>query len=84
MCRARRTATAAACGTRFATPAGPGGQTVAERLQLLDANLLEIRTLSSGAAEMFVTMDDGTRAQYLAKMKAEGELAALRWVAARK
>jgi len=66
------------------TPAGPGGQTVAERLQLLDANLLEIRTLSSGAAEMFVTMDDGTRAQYLAKMKAEGELAALRWVAARK
>jgi len=30
------------------------------------------------------TMDDATRSQYLAKMKAEGELAALRWVAARK
>jgi len=31
-----------------------------------------------------VTMDDATRSQYLAKMKAEGELTALRWLAARK
>jgi len=65
------------------TPAGPGGQTVAARLETLDANLLEIKTLSSGLAEAMVTMDDATRGQYLAKMKAEGELAALRWVAAR-
>ena len=66
------------------TAAGPGGQTAAARLEVLDANLLEIKTLSSGFAEAMVTMDDATRSQYLAKMKAEGELAALRWVAARK
>jgi hypothetical protein len=66
------------------TAAGPGGQTAAQRLETLDANLLEIKTLSSGFAEALVTMDDATRSQYLAKMKAEGELAALRWVAARK
>jgi hypothetical protein len=66
------------------TQAGPGGQTAGERLETLDANLLEIKTLSSGFAEAMVTMDDATRSQYLAKMKAEGELAAMRWVAARK
>ncbi|MFM2212186.1 MAG: hypothetical protein RL639_1380 [Verrucomicrobiota bacterium] len=66
------------------TAAGPGGQTAAARLETLDANLLEIKTLSSGFAETMATMDDATRSQYLAKMKAEGELAALRWVAARK
>ena len=66
------------------TAAGPGGQTAAARLETLDANLLEIKTLSSGFAEALVTMDDATRSQYLAKMKAEGELAAMRWVAARK
>jgi hypothetical protein len=65
------------------TAAGPGGQTAAQRLETLDANLLEIKTLSSGFAEAMVTMDDGTRSQYLAKMKAEGELAAMRWAAAR-
>ena len=65
------------------TAAGPGGQTAAARLETLDANLLEIKTLSSGFAEAMVTMDDATRGQYLAKMKAEGELAAMRWVAAR-
>ena len=65
------------------TTAGPGGQTVAERLQDLDARRLEIRQLSSGFAETMVTMDDATRSQYFAKMKAEGELAALRWVASR-
>ena len=65
------------------TAAGPGGQTAAARLETLDANLLEIKTLSSGFAEALVTMDDATRSQYLAKMKAEGELAAMRWVAAR-
>jgi hypothetical protein len=66
------------------TAAGPGGQTAAARLETLDANLLEIKTLSSGFAEALVTMDDATRSQYLAKMKAEGELTALRWIAARK
>jgi hypothetical protein len=66
------------------TTAGPGGQTVAERLQVLDAHRLEIKQLSSGFAETMVTMDDATRSQYFAKMKAEGELAAMRWVASRK
>ena len=66
------------------TAAGPGGQTAAERLATLDANLLEIRTLSGGFAESLVTMDEATRGQYLAKMKSEGELAAMRWVAAQK
>lgn len=65
------------------TAAGPGGQTVAERLETIDSAYREIRTLSSGFAETIATMDDATRGQYLAKMKAEGELAALRWVAAR-
>jgi hypothetical protein len=65
------------------TAAGPGGQTAGARLETLDANLLEIKTLSSGFAEALVTMDDATRSQYLAKMKAEGELTALRWLAAR-
>lgn len=66
------------------TAAGPGGQTAAARLETLDANLLEIKTLTSGLTEAMVTMDDATRSQYLAKMKAEGELTALRWLAARK
>ncbi len=66
------------------TAAGPGGQTAAERLATLDANLLEIRTLSGGFAETLVSMDEATRGQYLAKMKSEGELAAMRWVAAQK
>ena len=65
------------------TAAGPGGQTVAARLEVIDSAYREIRTLSSGFAETIATMDDATRGQYLAKMKAEGELAALRWVAAR-
>lgn len=66
------------------TAAGPGGQTAAARLEALDANLLEIRTLSGGFAQSMATMDDATRGQYLAKMKSEGELSALRWLAARK
>jgi hypothetical protein len=66
------------------TEAGPGGQTAAQRLETLDANLLEIKALTSGVAEAMAAMDDATLSQYLAKSKAEGELAALRWLAARK
>ena len=65
------------------TEAGPGGQTAAARLETLDANLLEIKTLSSDVAGSILTMDDAMRSQYLAKVKAEGELNALRWLAAR-
>ena len=66
------------------TAAGPGGQTAAERLETLDANLLEIKTLTSDVGGAILTMDDAMRSQYLAKVKAEGELSALRWLAARK
>ena len=66
------------------TAAGPGGQPAAERLETLDANLLEIKTLTSDVGGAVLTMDDATRSQFLAKTKAEGELAALRWLAARK
>jgi hypothetical protein len=41
---------------------------------------MEIRSLSSAFTEKFASADDVTQAQYLAKMKAEGELAALRWL----
>ena len=66
------------------TAAVPGGQTAAERLETLDANLLEIKTLTSDVGGAILTMDDAMRSQYLAKVKAEGELSALRWLAARK
>lgn len=66
------------------TAAGPGGQTAAERLETLDANLLEIKTLTSDVGGSILMMDDAMRSQYLAKVKAEGELSALRWLAARK
>jgi hypothetical protein len=62
------------------TLAGPAGQSAGERLEALDTNLMEIRSLSSAFTEKFASADDVTQAQYLAKMKAEGELAAMRWL----
>jgi len=62
------------------TQAGPGGQTAGERLEALDAKLLEIKTLSPAFTEKFATADDTTQSQYLEKMKSEGELAAMRWL----
>ena len=56
------------------------GRQVPERLDALDAKLLEIKALSPVAMEKFASADDATMAQYLAKMKAEGELAAMRWL----
>ena len=66
------------------TLAGPGGQTAGERLDALDAKLLEIKVLSPVAIEKFATADDATQAQYLEKMKSEGELAAMRWLVGKK
>jgi hypothetical protein len=66
------------------TQAGPGGQTAGERLDALDARLLEIRTLAPAFSEKFASADEATQAQYVAKMKAEGELAAMRWLVERK
>jgi hypothetical protein len=66
------------------TAAGPGGQAAVERIDLLDARLLEIRTLTSTVPEIFASADDATQAQYLAKMKAEGEYAAMRWLVEKK
>jgi hypothetical protein len=62
------------------TLAGPGGQSAGERLEALDARVLEFRTLGPAFTEKFATADDATQSQYLAKMKAEGELAAMRWL----
>ena len=66
------------------TLAGPGGQAAGERLEALDAKILEIKTLEPAFTEKFAGADDATQAQYLARMKAEGELAAMRWLVERK
>lgn len=66
------------------TLAGPGGQAAGERLEALDAKQMEIRSLASAFAEKFASADDVTQSQYLAKTKAEGELAAMRWLVERK
>jgi hypothetical protein len=66
------------------TLAGPGGQAAGERLEALDANLMEIRSLSSAFTEKFASADDTTQSQYLEKMKSEGELAAMRWLVGQK
>jgi hypothetical protein len=66
------------------TQAGPGGQTAGERLDALDARLLEIRTLAPAFGEMLATADEATQSQYLERMKSEGELAAMRWLVERK
>jgi hypothetical protein len=66
------------------TQAGPGGQAAGERLEALDANLMEIRSLSSAFTEKFASADDATQSQYVAKLKSDGELAAMRWLVERK
>jgi hypothetical protein len=66
------------------TQAGPGGQTAGERLETLDAKLLEIKDLTSRFSPAFATADDATQSQFLAKVKAEGELAAMRWLVEQK
>ena len=62
------------------TAAGPGGQSAGERSDDLDARLLEIKTLAAGFTEKFAEADESTQSRYLAKMRAEGELAAMRWL----
>ena len=62
------------------TQAGPGGQTAGERIATLEAKLLEIKELSSRFTPAFASADEAKQSQYLAKMKAEGELAAMRWL----
>jgi len=66
------------------TQAGPGGQTAGERLETLDAKLLEIKDLTSRFSPALATADDATQSQYVVKMKAEGELAAMRWLLEKK
>ena len=62
------------------TLAGPGGQAAGERLETLQTDLLEIGSLASAFPEKFDSADEATQAQYLEKMKSEGELAAMRWL----
>ena len=66
------------------TQAGPGGQTAGERLETLDAKLLEIKDLTSRFTPAFAQADQATQSQYLTKMKSEGELAAMRWLVEKK
>jgi hypothetical protein len=66
------------------TQAGPGGQTAGERLETLDAKLLEIKDLTSRFTPAFASADQATQSQYLTKMKSEGELAAMRWLVEKK
>jgi len=66
------------------TQAGPGGQSAGERLEALDAKLMEIKTLQPAFTEEFATADEATQSQYLAKVKSEGELAAMRWLVGQK
>jgi hypothetical protein len=66
------------------TQAGPGGQTAGERLETLDAKLLEIKDLTSRFTPAFASADQATQSQYLAMMKSEGELAAMRWLVEKK
>jgi len=66
------------------TLAGPGGQTAGERLETLQTDLLEIGSLASAFPEKFDSADEATRSQYLAKIKSEGELAAMRWLVEQK
>ena len=62
------------------TQAGPGGQTAGERLEALDARLLEIRSMSTAFTGKFASADAATQAQYFERMKSDGELAAMRWL----
>ena len=66
------------------TLAGPGGQAAGERIEVLDARLLDIRAMTAAFTEKFASADDATQAQYLAKMKAEGELSAMKWLMEKK
>ncbi|MEY3110488.1 MAG: hypothetical protein RL079_1173 [Verrucomicrobiota bacterium] len=66
------------------TLAGPGGQAAGERLEALDAKVLEFRTLGPVFTEKFASADEATQSQYLEKMKSEGELAAMRWLVGQK
>ena len=66
------------------TQAGPGGQTAGERLETLDAKLLEIKDLTSRFSPAFAQADQATQSQYLAMMKSAGELAAMRWLVEKK
>lgn len=62
------------------TEAGPGGQTAGDRLEALQANSREIGLLASAFPEKFDSADQAKQVQYFAKMKAEGELSAMRWL----
>jgi uncharacterized protein YmfQ (DUF2313 family) len=62
------------------TQAGPDGQTAGERLEALDAKLMEVRSLTTAFTEKFASADTATQAQYVEKMKAEGEYAAMKWL----
>ena len=61
------------------TAAGPGGQTAAERLDRLQTNRIEIQEIGNLVGATIGTVDQATQAEYLARVRADGELAAGRW-----
>ena len=66
------------------TRAGPDGETAGERIAILETKMLEIKDLTSRFTPAFASADAATQSQYLTKMKAEGELSAMRWLVNRK
>lgn len=66
------------------TQAGPAGQPAGERLETLDAKLLEIKDLTGRFTPVFAQADDATQSRYLVMMKTDGELVAMRWLLEKK
>lgn len=66
------------------TPVGPGGQTAGGRLEALATKRLEMEDLARRFEPAFANADDATQSQLVSKMKAEGHLAAMRWLVEKK
>ncbi len=66
------------------TAVGPGGQTAGGRLEALTAKRLELEDLARRFEPAFANADDATQSQLVSKMKAEGHLAAMRWLVEKK
>ena len=66
------------------TPVGPSGQTAGERIADLAAKRLEMEDLATRFEPAFANADDATQSQLVSKMKAEGHLAAMRWLVEKK
>jgi hypothetical protein len=66
------------------TPVGPSGQTAGGRIAELATKRLEMEDLARRFEPAFASADDATQSQLVTKMKAEGHLAAMRWLVEKK